>query len=632
LSVAATLPLVAALLLYRCFRPRWVPDAALVRTAVLWGVLVFAITELLSALRLLRPWPLAAVWALVTAAFLALALRLRRSPGSLHAASSTLPAWALIPAALSLAVTLIVALVAPPNSTDSMTYHLTRVAVWIQRESIEPYATSTIRQAFMPVWAGYAVLNFQLLAGGSDRFAPLVQWLAFAGTLPLSAGIARRLGADRSAQGLAVLCAATAPMVVVQASSTQVDLVTAFWCAAFVWAAVDVRERRGAETVLLPGAALGLAVATKGTALVVCAPFALGWLLDRVTVGGWRRGLAAACGLGATALALNAPIFVRNLRMFDHPLGPASQRTALGNESHGPGALASNLLRNATLHLAAPGDGRWNATLANGVVRLHQAAGLDPSDPRTTWHENRFGIRPLRTKESRTGNPVHFVLALLSLLLLVRRGSPPLQRRYALALAGAALLFCWAFKWQQWHARLHTPLFVLAAPLVAAVLGRSLPARATAGLGLTLWCLSLPWLLVNESRPLVSLKALTVTPGILETPRERQYFVEDLEIEQPYRRVVEALTRRRCARLGVAGVEKTGIYPLVPLTRQRGTHLELWYIGVPNETRVLEERPQVCAILADGQAPDWRPPPPYETMRLAWRTERVALWLAPGGG
>jgi hypothetical protein len=70
------------------------------------------------------------------------------------------PPWPLFTAiVLTLATTLLIGLVAAPNSTEGLIYHLARVDMWIQHGSIEPYATSTTRQIFMPVWTELATLH-----------------------------------------------------------------------------------------------------------------------------------------------------------------------------------------------------------------------------------------------------------------------------------------------------------------------------------------------------------------------------------------------------------------------------------------------------------------------------------------
>jgi hypothetical protein len=53
-------------------------------------------------------------------------------------------------------------------------------------------------------------------------------------------------------------------------------------------------------------------------------------------------------------------------------------------------------------------------------------------------------------------------------------------------------------------------------------------------------------------------------------------------------------------------------------------------ISVENDTRVFERHPQLCALLvAEEQAPGWRPPPPLDALTLRRNDGRFALWQAP---
>lgn len=223
------LSLLPALLLY--FLGRRFTDAmsAFVCAAIVWGALLLAGTELLSLDHMLTPTALATGWALTTLVLAGLLLHSRRTASVSPAPAPVPPWWALLPALSILLVTLIIGLVAPPNSTDALTYYLVRVAFWVQDRSVQVYATTVTRQFFMPPWAEYLILHLQILAGGSDRFAPLVEWLAFAGCLVVGAGIARRLGANARGVGLAIVLMVTLPTAVVEANSTQTDLVVAFW-------------------------------------------------------------------------------------------------------------------------------------------------------------------------------------------------------------------------------------------------------------------------------------------------------------------------------------------------------------------------------------------------------------------
>jgi hypothetical protein len=134
------------------------------------------------------------------------------------------------------------------------------------------------------------------------------------------------------------------------------------------------------------------------------------------------------------------------------------------NDVHTIGALMSNLLRNVSLHAAVNHRTTWAEHL---VIRLHRLLGLDPDDPRTT---KGIGHRYFINDDGEDGRPMPFHF----LLILPALGWAAAQTRRAAAapalaacIVAGALLFCLVLKWQPYHARLHLPLFVLSAPLVA---------------------------------------------------------------------------------------------------------------------------------------------------------------------
>jgi hypothetical protein len=83
-------------------------------------------------------------------------------------------------AAAIAAITTTVALVAVPNTWDSLTYHLPRIEQWIQQGSLAHFPTGNIKQLASNPAAELLILHFRLLAE-SDLLDNLVQALAFAG-------------------------------------------------------------------------------------------------------------------------------------------------------------------------------------------------------------------------------------------------------------------------------------------------------------------------------------------------------------------------------------------------------------------------------------------------------------------
>ena len=146
-------------------------------------------------------------------------------------------------------VLFVVAWLAPPQSSDSIGYHMSRVMHWIQNRSIAPYPTPDSPQLYQPPFAEMVRLHLYILAGG-DRAGCLLQWFAAMGTLLAASLLARDLGGGRRAQIFAAVFAVTLPIGATQASSGKNGWVEALWllslahfCAIAVGTAWESRHR-----------------------------------------------------------------------------------------------------------------------------------------------------------------------------------------------------------------------------------------------------------------------------------------------------------------------------------------------------------------------------------------------------
>jgi len=626
---ALLLVLTPLVLLALSFRKRGAgARESLLLGALAWGVALTLLTEALSALSLLTRGGVAAGWVLVSgAAYLAL----RRAPGTSGWSRIALPrlrgADALLAggtAALLLLVG-VVAVAAPPNTWDSLTYHMGRVVHWAQNGSVAPYPTHVQRQLFLNPWAEFALLHLYLLGGG-DRLANLVQWGALAGCVAGVTLLARRLGAGRRGQLAAAAFCASAPMALMQASGTKNDLVVAFWLVCL--ADGVLRGRQGTGPALAVGAALGLAMLTKGTGYVYAFPFLVWWSVARLRAE-HARALLPLGAAALLALTLNAGYYARNLEVYGRPLGPGAPEFPLANETFTPSALASNVVRNVMIHLGTP-VGPVDLFLQRVTIHAHRAVGAPFDDPRTTWPGTRFFVQGPSFQEDTAGNPLHVVVIVLSLGVLLARGE--LRRGPALpyfaALVAAFLLFCLYLKWQIWHSRLHVGLFVLAAPAVGVALARGIGARAAGAAGLLLLLAGLPWAVRNAGRPLLG------SASVLRVPRDEQYTAADPERGRDLRAAARFLAERRCRDVGVVIDEDGWNYPLsVALDRAAGRHVRLHHVGVANPSASAREgRPAgpPCAVAVVGEIRPGKSRFSPRGRAPAFRSEHVEVFLADG--
>jgi hypothetical protein len=584
MTVAPILPLLVLVLLIVLLRVRIDPwRLACLDAGVVSAVLVVVSTELLSFWYALTHESLLVLWGAMVLALAILAWQRRTAIHHLSFRSSSPLSRtdrALLAAVLVIVVAeALVAMLAPPNTWDSMTYHMSRVAHWTQRASVEHYPTFIQRQLYMPPLAEFMILTLYLLGRG-DRLANLVQWAAMMGSLVGVSLLARQFGGSPRAQVLAVVVAATIPMGILQASSTQNDSVVGLWLVSL--AVAVVAQRRS----LIVGAALGLALATKASAFVFAAPFVLWFAADRLARMGWRAWREFFV-VTTVVLALNAAFLARNLMEYGAPLGLGREGPyEFVNDAVGVRPMLSVALRNVAGQMATPSP-TLNGLIERSVAAVHWAMGLHVDDPATTLRTTRFEEPRPRAHEDLVPNGAHVGLTLLSLGVLV--ASPHSRRQrglllYVGVLLAAFLLFSALFRWQPWHGRLELPLFVLGAPIIGLVLA-SRPILGTV-VGAVLLLAALAPLLWSESKPLLG------PSNVFGRERLSQYFATRPELEAPYRQAVDRLRRLGCRDIALVMYGNDWEYPLWVLT-----HQVFGLAGVRIEHATGCTGPEVCALV-----------------------------------
>ncbi len=563
---------------------------AILLAAIGGGLLVTALTELLSALDRLTFGSLFVAWgAILVAVGLLLARRphiraalsLRGLPVGRPGLDLAMEAWI----AILVALTGMLALFAVPTTVDSMTYHLARVAHWAQNHTVAFYPTQTMRQLYQSPWAEYAALHLFILAGG-DRLANLVQWGSMVGSLVGVSLIARQLGAGVRGQILSAFLCTTIPMGILQSSTTQNDYVAALWLVCLVHALLSLESRSGPVPVLSAGASLGLALLTKGTSYVFAAPFCLVFLLV-----GRNRSVPRRLGQGLVivlcALALNGPQYLRNLELFGSPLGPGGEGGyRYMNQEVSLPIFASNLLRNLGLHLGTP----WpvaNALVERTIEAAHSVIGISPDDPRSTWPTTRFEVIPPFAHEDLAGNGLHLLLVAVAMVAAWRSRFEGRLRSYVGCLVVAFLLFCFLLRWQPWHSRLHLPLFVFGAPVVGVAFER-LNAKVVAIVLLMLTPVSVYFLTMNQAQP------LTGSESVFQTTRAEQRVAA---AGPAYVEAAGFVEFSGCLQVGMALRDNDPEYMLWALLADVRWRGRLEAVLVDN----------VSARLADGRHPPFRP-------------------------
>lgn len=601
--------------------------------------LVVLWSELLSAAGLLTRGPVALAWCgttLLSIGALAEATRAGRAPWApgdwaarLRRAfrEDRVSSGVIL---LVAAITLVIALWAPPNTYDSMTYHMSRVSAWIQQGSLDHFATGIERQNTQQPLAELAILHLQLLSG-SDRFANLVQWMAFILSTVLVSLVVQEMEGSRRSQWRSGLLVVTLPMAILQSSGTQTDLVAGALCLAFVLFLMRAVRLGRTDDWLLCGLALGLALLTKGTSYIFAAPFGA-WLGARALLHGEGRARRRALALGGLALLigllLNAAFLQRNASLYGNPFGERVSRHR--NAEISARVVVANGVRHAALNFTTP-IGPAQRALDWAMDGVLEVVG-EPEG--SSWPGTRFEVDH-HPDEDRASNPLHFVMIVLACAALpfaprhLRRSTLP----YALSLLAAALLYCLLLRWQPWATRLQLPLFLLGLPLVALALEQKVRALAWGMIVVVLLAGSARVLLSNPSRPLVPHKGRS----LVTTSRTSLYFARASKLEDPFVTAATLLRDSGANEIGLVIGRNEWEYPLWVLLGNEATRRPpvLRHVAVGNRSSTYEPKGALPSLIfANVEVlPESLIARGYE---VTWRSGDVRILerspaLAPGG-
>jgi hypothetical protein len=429
---------------------------------------------------------------------------------------------------------------------------MSRVAHWAQNESLAHYPTGIeIQNSYSP-GAEEMILNFYIL-DGSDRFANLVAWIGFAGSVAAAASLAEVLGAKLNGQRMAAIFAASLPVAITQATSSMNDGILSFWVVATVLMLLYyTRKSAKPLNLVLTGLAAALAVVTKPTALIFLWPFAL----YLVVLLRKRLGMPKMLFWAVVALmimgVINGGHFYRNHKTYGQFYRPV-EMSIQSNDVRNWRVLASNVTRNAALHADLPFP-RAEYWLLSNILRLHDDLNLDVADPRTTLGGT-FYIPDLNTSEMFSSNPIHAAIIVLCFTAVVGMVVLGKEDAEILVYCGAVLfsvvLFCYLLKWQPTGGRLHLPFFVLLAPLVAVFLDKLEKFQLETAVAALLLVFAMPWLFQTRERPVIPDQVRTYPISVLDEARIPLYFATNPEDYEPYTAMAEVIKAHGYTRIGL---------------------------------------------------------------------------------
>lgn len=478
-------------------------------------------------------------------------------------------------------LTFFVGLLYAPITYDSLSYHLPRVEFWIQHQDIAYYATQTDRNLYQPPLAEYMVLQLRII-DNSDYFDFFIQWIFGLGNCIVASLIVSLMATAKKTQLIAFFVTATIPMLILQSGTTQNDLIHAFFISgAFLHFLLDIREGRK-TTIIWAGLAIGQAILTKGTAYIFLMPICSWWGLNRVIEVYQKRLLFSKLVfqiliLVAFYLGNILTFYARNYEYIGSPLGISKDLYYhYNNQSHSLADMVSVISRNVGLHFGLPGLHKATEML---LLWFHEHLLNQPlNNPATSF--THFDLPLLASTEDTVSCFLHLILIILTSIYIIRKGNAML--RILLAIIGFSfLLFCYVVKFQIWHIRLHLPIFLLSAPLIAIYLNQ-FKFKYIAFILLSISGIS--YAVFTFGRPLIKFPPLTSEVYFTHS-RNTHYYTFETEYSKKIDSLIQFLEASSYKTIGIKTDDPYGndaLYPIMYKLRGKKTFIP---VQVTNESK-----------------------------------------------
>jgi hypothetical protein len=456
----------------------------------------------------------------------------------------------------------------PPNNWDAMTYHLARIPHWIDNKSVEHYPTHIFRQIYQPPFAEYVIMHVNVLSAG-DYLSNSVQFFFLIFSISAIVLLIDAIGLPSKFKLISVALLVTIPQVVLQASSTQNDLVLSFFILTSVYYSITSLRQPTLQNYFFLGLSIGLGLLTKGTGYLYLIPITsvFGFVvIIRLFKTKNYTGLRYSIYALLICISINIPLYARNYNLSKNILGIDSEESKkYKNEKMSPILFLSSIIKNAGKHI---GPFPINKISNIAIRKIHLYAGIDIDDPATNLPGHLYsGALNFTTNENIISNSIHFYLITLSFILngifffRHRKARDKLLAFLSLMIILQTALFCYYLKLQPWATRLETPFFMLCVPLICYTANlKKIYLKILQIIIIINIAYASFIIMCNNTRPFWT-NRYTVKINITDD-RFKKYFADRLNVYEEYDSIAKDITISNYRNIGLILGEDDYEYPL----------------------------------------------------------------------
>ena len=384
---------------------------------------------------------------------------------------------------------LIVIIFAAPHNWDSMTYHLARVAYYLQHHNLDYFDANYWAQVTHPKNSSLLLLYTYLISWRNENLTQLVQYISYWVAVSGVYAISMKVGNNRAQSIFAAMVSALLIEWLMQATTTQNDLILTAYFGATVYFLFAFRETNKWKYLAFSGLGIGLSVGTKETSFLALPSIGLLALYTLFKPGAGMvlqkrlRNFATwvMCTLLALCMFALPSGYVENYRDFGHPFGPKEIRAEHSFE----GQPVDFIIRNGTKNLVRFGsdflslDGMPPISIVNKAQIFIRALpekfvrqlGMELDSPEATRTPFDIQKMPRASEDYSYWGILGFCLVWPAVLLSLAGIIKPIDIRM---LSVAAVLFfliqSYAGPYDIWRGRYFTTVATLAAPIVGVCL------------------------------------------------------------------------------------------------------------------------------------------------------------------
>ena len=358
-----------------------------------------------------------------------------------------------------------------PSLNDSLSYHLPRIEHWIQNKNVDFYPTNIPRQLFVHPFAQYIILHLRVLTGG-EHLINIVSFFSMFGCVILVSLIVKLFGLNYKFQVLAGVLTLSIPTGIIQATSTQTDIVASFFLISFIYFGFSLIKEKGDfySSLFFCSSSLGLGVLVKPTVAAFALPFCIWFGIEYILKYKYNF-IKILIMTTAVILLINFPFYLRNYQLSGYIMGSKDITKMVKNNKIYGSYMVSNIIRNIVVHLPLPVD-KYNKTIDEMIDFFHKDILKIKSNERDITVESQKYKTIFDVSQSMTGNFLLTIFILLMNLYLIFYSKRFFSSNkkyliyYYFCLICGFLIFCALFKWHRQMTRYHIGLFISFIPLI----------------------------------------------------------------------------------------------------------------------------------------------------------------------